>query len=156
MAASGPLRFHGLEVSEAEIVERQDGRRVVAIPIRAIRSVRLEHGIVAERPLRQAIVALALLVPGVFFGGRLWWRWLTSPYALAVPRSLLVAPIGFVVLGAWALRDVVRRGWFLRVVTDDDARKLRIAGPVDREALRAFVEQLRSQLRCDVRELRVP
>jgi hypothetical protein len=156
VASSEPLRFHGISLSEAEIVERQDGRRVAAVPRAAIRSLQLEHGIVAERPLRQAAFALVMLVPGAFFGARLWWRWLTSPLPLAIPRFLLVAPVCFVVLGAWALRDAVRRGWFLRVETEDDARKLRISGEVDREALHAFADRLRTELRCEVREPRAP
>src|SRR6185436_8768108 len=60
MAASEPLRFHELSASETEIVEHQDGRRVAAVPRHAIRSIQLEYGILAERPVHQGIFALVL------------------------------------------------------------------------------------------------
>lgn len=156
MATSEPLRFHGLVVSAAEIAEVQDGRRVTAIPRSAIRTIRLEHGIVAERPLLQALFGLALLVPGVFLGGRPWWRFFTTTHLPPFPKSVLIAPLFLVFLGAWALRDVIRRGWFLRVETGNDARKLRIAGQVDRAALMAFIERVRNELRYDVRDIQPP
>jgi hypothetical protein len=151
MATPKLLKFHGLEISDDEIAECQGGQRVVVIPRSAIRAIGLEHGTVAERPLRQALFGLALFLPGITLGGRLWWRFITTMHLPPAPRTLLVAPLCLLVLGAWTLRDVIRRGWFLRVETESDARKLRITGNVDRVELMAFIDRVRDELGYDVR-----
>jgi hypothetical protein len=150
MAAPEPLRFHGLEINADEIVERDAGRRVVTIPRGSIRAIRLEYGIVAERPLLQALFGLAVAVPGFFLGFRLWWPMLATQRLPHVPRTLLAAPLLLVLLGGWAFQGAFRRGWFLRVEMENDARKLAIARGADRAALAAFIDRARSELGYDV------
>jgi hypothetical protein len=156
MATPEVLEFHGLEISVDKIAEHQDGRRTVVIKRSAIRAIRLEHGFIAERPLRQVLFGLVLILLGVFLGRGFWWRVLTSSPAPQASRFMFVAPPFLVALGALMFRDVIRRGWFLRVETESDARKLRITGNVDRVELMAFIGRVRDELGYDVRGAEPP
>ena len=102
-----------------------DGRvEAVSVPLARVRSLTLQRGFTAERPLLEALLGLACLVLGVIaVRAAVLWMF-GSRY---VSRSLILLAL-LLPLGGWLVRDALQRGFYLLAELDDGERKFPISG----------------------------
>jgi hypothetical protein len=133
-AASEPLRYHGLEISE-DAVSEIDGSSVVRIAREEIRSISLCWGLTGERLPAQLVFGLFCLAIGGSCAVS-FYHWITM--GGVIPRMLPPAAV-ISILGIYVLRKALRRGYFLRVRTDREVRKLAFEVGADRDAIGEFL-----------------
>jgi hypothetical protein len=141
---SRKLLYVNVAVSEKGLAEFSGNRRIVFIPKDQVRNVEIKFGPQAERPIVQAIVALALIglgVAGLFM--------LAADGLAAIRLSL-----GFLVfggLGVWLLYEASKTGFYLRVICPNDTRKLAFKGVIQKAELLDFTKNA-AQLGYDFRD----
>ncbi|UQA62114.1 hypothetical protein [Polyangium aurulentum] len=134
-AAPEPLRYHGLDISE-EAVSEDHGGSVVSIAREEIRSITLCWGLTGERIPAQIVFALVCLaVGGVCASTLIYW----TPTSGDIPLELPAGSVSLI-LGVYALRNAFRRGYFLRIRTDREVRKLAFKGGAELEAIERFLQ----------------
>src|SRR2546430_15793797 len=96
-----------------------DGRvEAVSVPLARVRSLTLQRGFTAERPLLEALLGLACLVLGVIaVRAAVLWMF-GSRY---VSRSLILLTL-LLPLGGWLVRDGLQRGFYLLAELDEIGR----------------------------------
>jgi uncharacterized membrane protein YqjE len=116
--------YHGIRFT-AEHVAIIDGRvEAVSVPLARVRSLTLQRGFTAERPLLEALLGLACLVLGVVaVRSAVLWMF-GSRY---VSRSLILLAL-LLPFGGWLVRDALQRGFYLLAELDDGYRKFPILG----------------------------
>jgi hypothetical protein len=110
----------GVELRRDGVAEIGSSGDAVFIPRDDIVSVELRHGSVAERPLVQIGCALVFMTAGLLFV-LFFFYWMArggwgTYYALG--------GVGGVIFGIILLRGLVRRGYYLRVSTRTETRKI--------------------------------
>jgi hypothetical protein len=128
--------YRGIRFTADRIAILDGGTEAVAVPLESVRSLTLRRGFIAERPLFEGLFGLGCCVLGLIavraavlwiFGSRYVSRSLTM-LALLLP------------LGAWLLRDALRRGFYLLAELDRGSRKFPFAGALDAE-FSGFIRQ---------------
>ena len=124
------VQYLNIVVSESGIREMNENRCVVFMPREKIVRLEIKQGLQAERPLGQVIAGLILVILGI-----LGITMLGTPLILWGAGFLF-----FGALGAWLLWESLRRGYYLRVVCQADARKLAILGSIENAGFFQFVQ----------------
>jgi hypothetical protein len=134
-AVPEPLRYHGLDISEGAVSE-DHGSSVASIAREEIRSITLCWGLTGERIPAQIVFSLVFLA----FGGVCVLTLLC--WTPTIGDILLKLPAGNVclILGVYALRNAFRRGYFLRIRTDREVRKLSFKRGAELEAIERFLQ----------------
>jgi hypothetical protein len=130
---SRQLLYLNVAVSEKGLAEFSGNRRIVFIPKDQVRNVEIKFGPQAERPIVQAIVAIALTGLGV-----VGLSMLAADGLLAIRWSL-----GFLVfggLGVWLLHEASKTGYYLLVICPNDTRKLVFKGVIQMAELLEFTK----------------
>jgi hypothetical protein len=127
------LAYLNIVISEKGLSEFSHGKRVVFIPKEQIQNIEIKFGFQAERPMVQTVLGLLLVglgLVGLFFvisGGFAELRW----------------GIGFIVfggLGVFCLYEAFKKGYYLRVISSNDARKLVIRGAIEKTEWPKFIK----------------
>jgi hypothetical protein len=128
------ISFSDVEVSERGVSQLSHGKRTIFIPKEQIKSIEIRFGSRAERPLIQTILGALLVGLGVagvvilISAGYAGLRW----------------GVGFLIfggLGGFCLYEVLRKGYYLKVMFSNDARKLLFNGAVSRPELSSFIKE---------------
>ena len=119
-----------------------DGDAALTLPRADIRSVRLVHGQLAERPALLLVFGVALSAVALFFGVALA-RALLSPGPVAIGKW--GAAVTMLVPGVWAIIHAARRGPFLSVDVGDTTRKVSFSPGTTEAGAQAFVAELRRE-----------
>jgi hypothetical protein len=130
---SRKLLYLNVAVSEKGLAEFSGNRRVVFIPKEQVRNVEIKFGPQAERPIVQGIIAIALIGLGV-----VGLSMLAADGLVAIRWSL-----GFLVfggLGVWLLYEASKTGFYLRVISPNDTRKLVFKGVIQKAELLDFTK----------------
>ena len=69
--------YCGIGITEDEISEIQDGRKVVSIKKNDIRRIQFQKAIAEERPLLLTIFGIILMIPG-FIASKVFLLWLSE------------------------------------------------------------------------------
>jgi hypothetical protein len=127
------LSYLNIVVSEKGLSEFSHGQRIIFIPKEQIQRIEIKFGSQAERPLVQIILGLLLVglgLVGLFLlisAGFVELRW----------------GIGFILfggLGVFCLYEVLRKGYYLDVISSNDTRKLVIKGVIKKTELSKFIK----------------
>ena len=119
--------YRGVRFTTTHAALIDDGREVVRIPVVQIRSLTLQYGLTSARPIVGILVGLFFLFIGWRVVGRIW-AWLRDGGTLWDYEVLLIFLLP---LGAWLLRDMLRRGPCLLVELDHGRRKLPFDADLD-------------------------
>ncbi|MGA9778748.1 MAG: hypothetical protein WBS33_10810 [Verrucomicrobiia bacterium] len=120
-------------VSEKGVSEFGHGQRLIFVPKEQIQRIEVKFGSQAERPLVQIILGLLLVGLGfvglslLISGGFVELRW----------------GIGFILfggLGVFCLYEVLRKGYYLHVISSSDTRKLVIKGAISKTEFSKFIK----------------
>jgi len=131
--SANQLSYMNIVVSEKGFSEFSHGKRIIFVPKEQIQNIEIKFGSQAERPLVQMILGLLLVglgLVGLFFiisGGFAEVRW----------------GIGFIIfggLGAFCLYEALKKGYYLHVISPNDARKLVIKGVIEKTELLKFIK----------------
>ena len=121
----------------ADHVAIMDGRvEAVTVPLSRIRSLTLQRGFTAERPLLEALLGLACLFLGVIAVRAATFWMFGSRY---VSRSLILLAL-LLPLGGWLVRDGLQRGFYLLAELDDGDRKFPISEELGAD-LKTFIRR---------------
>jgi hypothetical protein len=132
-----PLRIGAIEIGDDGVSElTREGHRVVFVDRRSVERITVAHGFTGERPIA------ALLGTLLFFS--------CVPIALVLAMTalqrpqigsyrLIVAVVFPTAMGVLCLRALIHRGWYLRVDTARDSRKLPLRGTTDQLVLREIL-----------------
>jgi len=127
------LSYLNIVLSEKGVSEFSHGQRMVFVPKEQIQRIEIKFGSRAGRPLVQIILGLLLVglgFVGLFLlvsGGFVELRW----------------GLGFILfggLGVFCLYEVLGKGYYLRVISSNDARKLVIKGAIQKTELAKFIK----------------
>jgi hypothetical protein len=124
--------YRGIRFTATHAALLDDGRETVRIPLAQIRSLTLQHGFTSARPL----LGVALGMLSLFLGWRVVERilaWLRDGGTIWDYEIILIFLLP---LGAWLVRDMLRRGPYLVAELDNGRRKL----PFDAALDSGFVE----------------
>ena len=116
------LSYLNIVLSEKGVSEFSHGQRMIFVPKEQIQRIEIKFGSRAERPLVQII--LGLLLVGLGFVELRWG-------------------IGFILfggLGVFCLYEVIRKGYYLHVISSNDARKVVIKGAIQKTELAKFIK----------------
>lgn len=120
-----------------EVVENGNiARRVFRSDIKALK---LGHGFQTPRPIVQACTGVVLFAVGVQAARDLIY-WLEQGNTVRPYYHLVL--MGFMVLGAWLMRDSARRGYFLLITTHDSWEKLPFHSRAESGELDRFLKQV--------------
>jgi hypothetical protein len=133
------IRYLSVVISPEGIAEVNTGSKPVFVPRSDIVAAELMTGIAAERPITQAVVALAFIGLGVA-GIVACMNWLAFGGTLYDIHIVLTVNI---LLGGWLLRGVLRKRTFILTRTAREARKIVFNGKIDPDELSAFIERAR-------------
>jgi hypothetical protein len=137
-----PLRYLSLELTDEGIAESsRPGVHDVFLPGAGLREITVCRGFVAERMLAQLILGAACLAGCVALGAGLV-RWLA--YGGHGSGRLVACAIPLALFAFSILWSALRRGYYLRVRTARETRKLAVKGDVDVTALGAFLRAVES------------
>ncbi len=121
--------FRGIRFTADHIAIIDGHAEVVIVPLGRVRSLTLQRGFTAERPLPEALLGFACCVLGVI-SARAAVLWIFGSRYVSGRLILLTLLLP---LGAWLLRDALRRGFYLLAELDRGARKFPIPGVLDAE-----------------------
>ena len=138
MRDSPSAEYRGIRFTADRIAILDGGTEVVTVPLGYVRSLTLKRGFTAERPLVEGLFGVACCVLGLS-AVRAAVLWIFG--SRYVSKSLLLLAL-LVPLGAWLLRDALRRGFYLAAALDRGSRKFPFAGTLDAE-FSEFIRQAR-------------
>jgi hypothetical protein len=131
--------YRGIRFTTTHAALLDDGRETVRIPLTQIRSLTLQHGFTSARPLLGVILGMLSL----FLGWRVVERilaWLRDGGTIWDYEILLLFLLP---LGAWLVRDMLRRGPYLVAELDNGRRKLPFDAALD-SGFAAFAQTVES------------
>lgn len=144
MGARVALMCHRIRVTDEAISEIVGNVALVSIPRRDVRKLRIQRGIVAERPLVLALFGLCGIVVGGFALLYLLRTTFSPSYRGEVlPLKITVGLLIFLFIGPAALYFAFRRGMVMFVDTEGSTRKLGFGAKLSPEHLAAFVDKAR-------------
>lgn len=127
------MTYLNIVVSEKGVSEFSHGQRMIFVPKEQIQRIEIKFGSRAERPLVQIILGLLLVGLGLvglallIVGGFVELRW----------------GMGFILfggLGLFCLYEVLRKGYYLHVISPNDTRKLVIKGAIQKTEFSKFIK----------------
>ena len=119
--------YRGVRFTTTHAALIDDGRETVRIPVAQIRSLTLQYGLTSARPIVGILVGLFFLFIGWRVVDRIW-AWLRDGGTLWDFEILLLFLLP---VGAWLVRDMLRRGPYLLVELDHGRRKLPFDADLD-------------------------
>lgn len=136
MKVANAIYYNGILIAPEKIAMFQGKSEVASVQKKDIQTITLEEGYQSERPILQiAFGGIILLLPlfSILYllGGLL--------SGTTVRISFLLA-FAFAPLGVWMIREGMRRGYYLLITQDNDARKLGFDKICDQAALKAFLK----------------
>jgi hypothetical protein len=136
------IQCHKIHIDHDAVKEVVGGRSAVRVPRAEVRTLRLQRGLVAERPLVQGLLALAMGVGGVWFVLRVVNAG-DGPLPMTLTRLGLFA--AFCALAApFVLRGALERGYVLVVETARTTRKLGFGRKAAVTDVARFVDEARA------------
>ncbi len=146
MQIDSSLSFSGVEVSGNEIRELDNGKAVAFIPKKAIRSITLNYGTSANRPIAQLIIGIILIGGGMIFFFPIIGFLID---AMQGNTSLnqhngykffaFGAPLVFI--GAVLIKEVFKKIYYLLIVTDDGSQKISFKEETELLQIRKFIRE---------------
>lgn len=143
MEVNDGIELHRIRITSATIAEVVARQSLVSIPRADVRKLRIQRGLVTERPWVLAsfgLIVTALGAVGIMYLLRL----LLSPGNVGLSSRVMAAILVSLGAGPSALYFAFRRGLMVLVDTTRSTRKLSFGAPVTGADLAAFVDAARA------------
>ncbi len=145
-----PIKLYSVQFSSSEVCELDDGKVLVSIPRDKIRKLSLQRGTSANRPLPQFIIALILIVIGVFCSSPIL-RFLTDAmsanagHASITGLQLLAFGVPMILIGIWLIAEIVRKKYYLLIQTEDGSQKIAFESKAELLRINLFIRDVHQE-----------
>lgn len=144
MGAGTAVQLHRIRITTAAIAEMVGTVALVSVPRHEVRKLRIERGIVAERPWVLALFGLCGTAIGVLALLYLLRTLSPSYRGEVLPAKMSWGLLTLLAIGPGAIYFALRRGMVMFVDTTRSTRKLGFGATVTRDQLIGFVDQART------------
>jgi hypothetical protein len=144
----GRMILSTIEFSAESVSELDGHSKAVTIPRNAIRSISLQYGYSAERPIFQAVIGTVLVLIGFILGvypvaGML----LTGEFPLTpAPLKLVAFAVPLVLIGVYMFYRLLVKRFHLVIYTTSDKRKLVFRDKLSLDQVHVFLLNCKSAL----------